>query len=344
MHFRRRLRKVLFWTTVVLLASLSGGIWFAYIYVTDSETIARLVRTEAPRYLPGSRVELSRAKIRLFIGEVNLTQVMLRQVIDGKTFLTGRVPWLNIRHDPWLMLEGKFEPSEVVAAMPTLRLRRRGDGTWNLQGLFASPWPGPLMKTPPIIIQNGTVELAGEDDLQSPAAAILRDVTVRIESAGPAKLKFEGTAKGDTFDRLSVRGTVDITTGRVELAGDLARLTISEPLRGRIPAEFRPIVNQLGLTSGEVDLKFNRVTYDPETDPTIHYDIAGHLHAGVLTCPKMPFPLNDLTAGFAVRDGVLSLERAEGYYGTTTVRVERGLITLGDPERVSGHRGSRTSC
>ena len=45
---RRRLRKVLAWGTVVLLAILAGGLWFAYVYVTDSETLARLIQAEAP--------------------------------------------------------------------------------------------------------------------------------------------------------------------------------------------------------------------------------------------------------------------------------------------------------
>ena len=48
MRVRRRLRKVLLWGTLVLVASLSGGLWFAYIYATDSETIARLIRAGAP--------------------------------------------------------------------------------------------------------------------------------------------------------------------------------------------------------------------------------------------------------------------------------------------------------
>ena len=161
----------------------------------------------------------------------------VRQTLDGVPFQAVRIPWLNVRHNARAMLEGQFEPSEVVVAQPTLRLRRRKDGTWNLQGLLADPWPGPVMKTPPVQIQNGTVELSdGAPD--APAVAILRDVAVRVESAGKGRLAFEGTAKGDTFDRLSVKGTIDLATGRVELQGDLARLAISETLRGRLPAEL----------------------------------------------------------------------------------------------------------
>jgi hypothetical protein len=320
------------WGAAVLVASLGGGLWFAYVYVTDSETLARVIRAEAPRYLPGSRVDLGRVRVRLFTGEVQVTHLMVRQAVDGAAFPTVRVPWLSVRHNARAVLGGRFEPSEVVVAQPTLRLCRRKDGSWNLQGLLASPWPGPVMKTPPVQILNGTVELC-EGASGAPATAILRDVAVRVESAGKGRLSFEGTAKGDTFDRLTVQGTVEIATGRVELQGDLARLAISDPLRGRLPAELKPAVGRLGLTGGEADLRISRVRCDPSAEPRLSYEVSGRLRAGAWNCPKLPFPLNDLSAGFAARDGVLTLDRAEGYYGTTTVRVERGTFRLGDPER-----------
>ena len=229
----------MFWGMVLVLASLAGGLWFAYAYVTDSATLAGLIKAEVPRYLAGARLELSKARVRPFAGEINLTQVALRQMIDGSPFVALKIPWLHIRHSPRAMLQGQFVPSEVRVAQPTLRLRRRKDGTWNLQGLLADPWPGPtVMETPPILIQNGTVELA-EGDARA-VAAILRDVTVRIESAGDGRLRFEGSAKGDAFDRLALQGTIDRATGRVTLRGDMAGLAISETLRGRLPVEVQP--------------------------------------------------------------------------------------------------------
>jgi hypothetical protein len=275
-------------------------------------------------------------RVRLFGGEVHLQRLSVRQVIDGAPLEVIHIPWLNLRHDARAALEGRFDPTEVVVAQPTLRLKLRKDGTWNLQGLLASPWPGPPLKTPPISIRNGTVELVPPGgDARTPPAAILREVAVNLEGAGPGKLTFDGTAKSDTFDRLILRGTVDIKTGRVELSGDVARLAISDPVRGRLPADLRPALGQLGLTGGEADLSFRRVLIDPFAPPAarVRYDVAGRLRAGVLNCKKLPFRINDLTAGFTLKDGVLTLERAEGSNGKTTVRVERGTLPLGDPER-----------
>ena len=82
------------------------------------------------------------------------------QQIDGVPFETLHIPWLNIRINTRKLLRGELDVREVDVVQPTLRLCQRPDGTWNLEGLLADPWPGPwLDKTPPIVIQNGTLEL-----------------------------------------------------------------------------------------------------------------------------------------------------------------------------------------
>lgn len=330
MRIRRRhyLRKLLAWGLVVVPASLGGGLWFAYSYWTDSVTLARLVKATLPRYLPGSRVEVGRAKVKPLTGEFHLTQLVVFQSVDGVAFPAVKVPWLSVRAPE--MLQGRFEPTEVTVAQPTLRLVRRADGTWNLQGLLARPWPGPVMKTPPVKIVNGTVELC-DGPGAVPGTAVLRDVAVTVEAAGEGKLTFDGTAKGDTFDRLSVRGLVDVKTGRVELEGDLARLAVAGPLRGRLPAELKPVVEQLGLTGGEVDLTRVKVVSNPAARPSLRYDVAGRLRGGVWNCPKLPFPLGNLSGGFAARDGVFTVDQVEGFYGTTVVRVAAASFSIADP-------------
>ncbi len=271
---------------------------------------------------------MGKARLRPFAGHLRLNHIFINQVIDGQPFLTAKIPWLEFHANPKDLVKGRFDISGVDVAQPTLRLCRRGDGTWNLQGLLASPWPGPVMKTPPITIRNGTVELVDG----AKGVAVLREVGVKVEDAGPGKLSFEGSAKGDSFDRLLINGTVDIKTGRVECGGDLARLVVSETLRGRVPTEWKPEVDKLGLTAGEIDVTCNRIVYDPTQSPALRYDISGRLRGGVWNCARLPFPLNDLTGGFAARDGVFTVAHAEGFYGETTVQIDKAAFALDDPE------------
>src|SRR5271157_5799136 len=173
MRLWRRLAKISFWGLVLIVLITAGAAWFAYALVTDGETAARMIKGQAARFLPRSIVEMGRVNIGILKGEVTVSQFHVLQRIDGQSFLTARVPWLSVRLDPRQLLHGRFAPREVVVSQPTLRLCRRSNGTWNLQGLIADPWPGPTIKSPPpIVIHNGTIELVGDEDAEDDAVGL----------------------------------------------------------------------------------------------------------------------------------------------------------------------------
>jgi hypothetical protein len=308
----RRLVKVMAWAMALIVLMGAGLAWFAYTLVTDGDTAARLIKGQAARLLPSSIVEMGKVTVGIFRGgQVELKNIHLRQRINGQLFETASIPWLSVRIDPRQLVHGRFEPRDVIISQPTLRLCRRRDGTWNLQGLLASPWPAPAIKNPPpIVIRNGTVELLGGEEPKAQAAnpialrtglqavempardvrvvrtgadgagggsradeamaitsatrktpselkaaqeppslrgpdsaagaedrgvAILRDVWLRIEPAANGQLHFEGSARGDLFERLNLEGQIDPATGILVLGGELAGLTLSENFRRPAP-------------------------------------------------------------------------------------------------------------
>ena len=165
MRIGRRVVKTLIWGLVLCLSILGGGLWFAYWYMTDGDTIARLIREHAVRYFPRSTLDPGGVHISLYGGKVVFRQLRLIQRIDGVPFEVLRIPWLNIRINTKRLAEGQSDwAREVEVSQPTLRLRRRRDGTWNLDGLLADPWPGPWIETPPITIQNATLELIPDEE------------------------------------------------------------------------------------------------------------------------------------------------------------------------------------
>jgi len=388
MRIGRRVVKMLIWGFVLLSSILGGGLWFAYWYMTDSETAAKLIREQAIRFFPKAILDPGRVRISLLGGQVAVHDLRLRQQIDGTSFETVRIPWLGIRINRGKLAEGHLAASEIVVSMPTLRLCRRRDGTWNLQGLLADPWPGPWIETPPILIRNATLELILNDEteaasaphpirpvsstsgnggvdsslvrpasdatqsppvstLQAPAPgkigdtigpgpAILRDVTLTIERTGPehSQYKFEGSARGDVFDRLTLSGTIDLRTGITTLDGKLDGLTLSESLRRRIPRELRRATQALALNNGVVDLELNRFRYDPTGLPgdLLKYQASVKIREGVWDCPILPFTVNDLEASLSIEDGVLSIEHAQGSNGKTTLRAN-GKIGVTEFER-----------
>ena len=333
MRLKIRLRKALAWGALLVVAVVAGGLGFAYAWVNDSQTLAAWIRERAPRYLPGSSLTVDRVRLRLFDGQVTLVHVLLGQRLDGQEFPTLRVAWLQVRHDFGALLRGRFEPREVVVAQPTLRITRRRDGTWNLQGLLADPWPDPPPRAEPVIlVQNGTVHLADG----AVSTAILRDVSLRLEPRPGGQVRFEGSAKGGGFDRLKLEGSYDRRTGRLALdKGELTRLAISATLRQQLPAGLRARFDQVGLTDGEVDLVLKHLAYDPKAkapDRALRYEAALWLRSGAWTCRTLPFPLNNLAGVATLKDDVLAIETAEGTNGKTIVRVH-GTVAAPDPER-----------
>ena len=188
MRIGRRVVKALIWGVILCLSILGGGLWFAYWYLTDGETVAQLIRERAVRYFPRSTLDPGGVHISLYGGKAVFRQLRLIQNIDGASFEVLRIPWLSIRINTQKLAKGGFEAREVVVSQPTLRLRRRRDGTWNLDGLLADPWPGPWIETPPIAIQNATLVLMPDED--PPSAAATPDARQTSPVSGADDLRF----------------------------------------------------------------------------------------------------------------------------------------------------------
>src|SRR5690348_12041664 len=112
MDMRIGIRRVVFWATLLLLAAMAGGLWFAYSYVTDSETLASLIRGEVPRYLPGTRLVIGKVRVGRLFGYVNLNKIALWQKLDGLDYLALRIPWLEVRQDTAALMNGELKPRE----------------------------------------------------------------------------------------------------------------------------------------------------------------------------------------------------------------------------------------
>jgi 4-amino-4-deoxy-L-arabinose transferase-like glycosyltransferase len=332
---RRRFRKLLGWAVVLILAVVVGGSIAAYYYVIDSDTLADLVRREAPKYLPGCRVDVSKVRVKPFMGEVTLTTLLVRE-LEGESPgpMIASSPRVQVRFDPWAMIKGRFEAREVTVVKPTIRLRRKPDGSWNVEGLLADPWPSTTSGAlPPIAIQEGTVELF-EEGAKAPLG-LLRDVSIKVPAStgGSSPILFELTAKGEAglFDRFHVEGSIDPTSGRVSLKdGELVHLTLSDALRHHLPIEARERLALAGLAGGEIDADLSSLSFDPEATPRLHYQATARLRRGVWKCSKMPVPISDLSVDLAAKDGVLEIIQAEGSDGSTSLSV-RGKVTI-NPE------------
>ena len=332
MKRRGRFRRAVLWALALLMAVVVGGAIAAYHYVTEGESLVALIRQEAPRFLPRCQVDLISARIRPVVGQVLLHSFTVGDADPAGLKAMAYFPFIQVDYNPWAMFHGRFEPSRVVFPRPTIRLKRRPDGTWNCQGLLADPWPGPTGgATPAIAVKDGTVELIGA----GPDAAVLKvltevelEVPALADSAGP--VPFELTAKGDLFERVHLKGTVD-PAGRIALEpGELIRLNLSDALRDRLPPEATAALAQVGLAAGEVDARWSALSVDPAQPCPVRCDGSARLRRGIIQCPMLPFPISDVSVDAEVRDGVVTITSAKGTDGATAFSV-RGRFSLDDP-------------
>ena len=243
MRLGRRVARFLFWGLVLCFSSLAGGLWFAYSYLTNSATISRIIREHAVRYLPNTMLDPGRVRPHIFAGELVLNDLKLRQPIDAGMFETLRIAFLSLQVNPRKLAEGKFEPSKIIIGQPTLRLRAKKDGTWNVQGLLADPWPGPWIETPPIQIRNGTVELYPYDEPSS---------TSERPPSSPARTPLSPAAQVHSAGLDSSAALQSPRSPGAETSSAMAR-----SLAGHSPAILRDVtLNIKSSAKGQRDLIF----------------------------------------------------------------------------------------
>ncbi|RUL88673.1 AsmA-like C-terminal region-containing protein [Tautonia sociabilis] len=332
-RFGRDTRKMVAWAVVLPVSVLVGGGWYAVGHATDGSELARLVEREAVRLLPGSVVQVGRVTLRPIGGSAALEQVRIYQRIEGLSGPTVEVGYVRLQFDVAALLRKQFRPKEVVVAQPTLRLGLRPDGSWNLQGMLADPWPLPPPDAlPTILVRSGTLLFARAEGV----VAVLRDVAMKLEPISEVVYRLEGSARGDGFERLDLAGTFDTRTGRVTLSGgELVRLELGDALAARMPEPWRPAYQKLALSDGELDVRVRRLVVDPSAPagPLLDHEVDLLVRSGTWSCPELPFPLSEVELLATLRAGALEVEHARGINGRTTVRAA-GSVDATDP--VSG--------
>lgn len=333
MGFWRRLVKFLVWSLIVGLTLTTAAVWFAYAFVTDGDTVGRLIRAELRLFFPHAQLDFGKIDFRPLRGKATLKQVSAAQTIDGQPFRTAIIPWMEVRFDPWRLLHGDSVPTEVIVTQPTLRIRRKKDGGWNLLDLPARPWPTAAIENPPPVeVHHGTVEMILDPDSEAATpTAILREVTVKVKAAAGGLLQFEASAQSDVLDKVVLHGTIDPASGDLDLAGRILGLTVSDTLRRRLPSEAAAAYDALALKSGEVDLDLKSLAFRPSTpQPQLTYDAEAVIRGGVCACPSLPFPINELSARLRIHDGDVTIDHADGVNGTSRFRAS-GSLGRGDP-------------
>jgi len=125
------------------------------------------------------------------------------------------------------LLEGRVEASWWSGPNPPAVVQRK-DCTWNVRGLFAAS----RILNLPQSRSDGTVELSDSHNPEDNPVAIC-GTSPQLTPAGKGTISFQETPRETVRDgRLDWFGRLG--HGQVELHGDIERIAIGEPLRGRV--------------------------------------------------------------------------------------------------------------
>ncbi len=328
----REARKLAVWSVILPITVFVGGAWSAFGHVADGGEVAELLEREAVRLLPDSTLEIGRLQLRPFEGIATLEQSRIRQEIEGFSRPTLEVAWLRVQFDVWELLHGKFMPRKVTVAQPTFRLTRRPDGSWNLQGLLADPWPLPPPDRPPEVqIKAGKLLLVEPDN----TIAVLRDLRLQMEPISSNELQFKGTALGDGHQRLELIGTWNMKTGVLLFnESELNRLELGASFADRLPEPWKQTYGEIGLKSGNLDLVVHRLRLDLN-DPGSWLDdhsIELWLRSGNWACDRLPFRLSEVEFHGLLTNGLFQIDRASASHGRTIARVRGSVDALNSEE------------
>ena len=128
---------------------------------------------------------------------------------------------------------------------------------------------------------------------------------------------------------MTLSGSIDLSTGNIELSGELTGLSCSESLRRKLPPSFRRSAQAMALNGGVVDLELSRLVYHPADPPEtrLRCNMVARFREGVWECPQLPFSVNDLSAVVTVEDQVITIKDARGSNGNTNISAS-GVIVL----------------
>lgn len=227
---------------------------------------------------------------------------------------------------------------------------RNRAGVWSVQTL--KPQPNPKNPTPTILFSDTTLRLFS-DGTQQAQVVSLQDLHGKVEPVGAAQnLASRSSASGNDVAQdwpatsasksplaleLSCRGTGLLKrlelTGQVDwerqtwaAGGSLSGFSFSPQLLASLPPELLPALSQL---SGLECMASCRFQVSHVLGQPIAFEVQGELSSGRLRDPRLPYPLDKLSADFFCKNQILQLRSMRASSGEADLELSCDIMGFG---------------
>jgi hypothetical protein len=301
-----------------VLAALGYGGYYAYDELFKPGEIKRRVVEELSAKFEGVDVEVGSARLRPFLGGVNVSDLKLIRRDDP-----NRTPFLHVPHAVIWYDKADFahrlRPAKIELEDAQLRVVRDAQGHWNVEGI-AKPAPEGE-QAPVFVLRKAHVEVVDQAN-GSTAVLDLQEMDLTVVNDPVAVYTYEARGKADPVGPFHARGRFEKGVGAAGTL-DLSSITLGEPLARLIGLAAPEAVEPLRTVTGTAGCR-TRWTWKPGRQPELSYDTEFDLRDGRCTGANLPHPLEHLAVKARVHDGELTVESLTGQLGDCglTVKLE----------------------
>ena len=304
---------------VCVLAALGYGGWYAYDELFKPGEIKRRVIEELSARFEGVDVEVGHARLRPFLGGVNVSDLKLIRRDDP-----SRTPFLHVPHAVIWYDKADFahrlRPAKIELEDAKLRVVRDPNGKCNLEGI-AKPTPDGE-QAPVFVLRKAHVEVV---DARTGSSAVLdlQEMDVTVVNDPVTTYTFEARGKSTPIGPFHARGKFEKGVGAAGTL-DLGSIVLGERLAELVGMAAPEAVVPLRTITGTASCR-TRWTWKPGRQPALSYETDFELRDGRCTGPNLPAPLEQLALKARVKDGELKVDSLTGRLGGSGLTVKLDL-------------------
>jgi hypothetical protein len=286
--------------------------------------ILKLIRKELPSHLvyidrahldPGQSITIEGIRI------AKPTDQGLRDVVRcGRLVCSGPIELIGL-------IQGQTPVQKVVADGFELCMWPMSDGRFSIQEL-ASPKPiSPHL--PSIEIRSGLIRLGSETGLAE-QEIICHDLRAHVGLAPrmvdglvkPLAANIGMSVSSSYFNQITINGTISEDKKSWNAQGRINKLEYSQRLADQLPSVYRQYLNHASGFNGVVNSVFSILC----DRGNMSYEAKANISQGRLMHPKVPFPLDALSADLYCKNGLMQLTNVHASSGQASLSLACNMM------------------
>ncbi len=297
------------------IIALCGGAGLAYQRWTNPAAVREQVIAKLHELFPGADVSVDSARLRI-LGGIQLNGLRFSRHDDPEHQEFLQVSSAVFYHDKEKLLDGELALRKIELHKPRLRVRRDKDGNWNVQGLTGPLRPDRLLPT--VVVHQGTILF--EDRLQEAGTPLIEigNVNITLINDPLPVITLCGAASSAVLGKLEVQGTLHREpleiAGTFKAVGVPLTTALVRRLAGDKHAELLEGLAVEALADAHGELAYHSSPTQP-----LDYDVQCTLRHGKVRHPRLPLPLEELSAVMHCAGGRLRLDGLEARSGEVEI-------------------------